>query len=287
MTTDFKPKQIISINDETLKEFLGSATEAVAYDFLRPLIPFPSGCHVHDNGCGTGVVTEAIIALQLGETTSQLSPPRISASDKNAALLTRLQSRAQSERWPVEVTEMDCTALAFPDDTFTHSFTNFVILQVLHDDVKCASEIYRTLQPGGLAIVTTWEHLATMTVFREAHHRVYGEARELPKMLQPHWYGGKHVIKAMSTAGFDEDKLSKAQYTTRVKIEDIERWCGIGWSICGKPEGGWTQEDEQRWEEAIGYTREVLTTNPCFQADESLPRGGWLKLTASAAVARK
>ncbi|KAI1379735.1 hypothetical protein F4677DRAFT_407475 [Hypoxylon crocopeplum] len=285
MTTTFKPKQVIPIDAEVLKEFLGTATEEIAYDFLRPLVPFPAGAHIHDNGCGAGAVTEAILTLHSAEAASSL---RISATDSNPGAIAGFRAQAQSKGWPVvETNQMDSRALSFPNDTFSHSFTSFVFLQVWKDDELCAREIYRTLKPGGIALVTTWEDLATMAVFRQAYRRLHGEGRELPEMLQTNWYSGDHVRKAMLAAGFDESDMGVNSYSTQVRIRDAKRWCEIGWSICGVPKGGWTQEDEDDWEEAVRLALEALLSGPWYQRDEKDENAGWLRVTASVIVGRK
>ncbi|KAI1410393.1 hypothetical protein F5Y13DRAFT_73892 [Hypoxylon sp. FL1857] len=284
MMATFKPKQLISVNNEVLKEFLGTATEAIAHDFLCPLVPLPAGAHVHDNGCGAGAVTEATFALHSADHASSL---RISATDCNPGGFAGFQAKAQDKGWPVEVSQMDCRALSFPDDTFSHSFTSFVFLQVWRDDELCAREIYRTLQPGGLALVTTWEDLATTAVFRQAYQRLHGEGRELPEMLQTNWYSGNHVRKAMLAVGFDASRMKVDSYSTQVRIQDARRWCEIGWSICGASKGGWTQKDEDDWGKAIRLALEALLTSPWYRRDEGDENKGWLQLTASVITGRK
>jgi ubiquinone/menaquinone biosynthesis C-methylase UbiE len=47
--------------------------------------------------------------------------------------------------------------LTFPDEMFTHSFTNFAIFSLPDNEAaRAASHIYRTLKPGGTAAITTW-----------------------------------------------------------------------------------------------------------------------------------
>lgn len=284
-TTIFRPKKFVVVNGEVLREFLSSATEAIARGLLRPLAPLlVAGSHVHDNGCGAGAITEAIFSSHSAGDASSI---QISATDINAAALASLQAKAEEKGWPVHIGEMDCRTLSFADDTFSHSFTSFVFLQVWRDDARCAREIYRTLRPGGPAVVTTWEELATMSVFRQAYQRLYGESRELPEMLQTHWYDGKHVMKAMVEAGFGETTMKVERYSTQVRIEDERRWCEIGWSICGAAQGRWTQEDEDAWDEAIAVAQDALITSPWYQRDMENKSKGWLQLTASVLVAEK
>jgi ubiquinone/menaquinone biosynthesis C-methylase UbiE len=50
---------------------------------------------------------------------------------------------------------MNSEDLMFSNDTFTHSFANF--LMAVSDRDKVASEMYCTLRPGGTAFATIWE----------------------------------------------------------------------------------------------------------------------------------
>lgn len=284
MNSSFRPRQAVSIDAETIREFLGSCTEDVAYDVLRPLVPFSDGSRVHDNGCGAGAVTEALCRLHA---LKDIPTPLIAATDVNATAYASLLPKVRHRGWPVEVAQMDCRELGFPGDAFSHSFTNFVFLQARRDDRRCASEMYRTLQPGGIAVVTTWEDLPTMAVFRQTHQRMHGDEAGLPAMLKGHDYGKEDVRRAMADAGFEESRLKTDLYSTRVRIEDSRRWCEIGWSMCGAQVGGWTQKDEDEWDEAICVAHDVLTAGPWYLRDEDGGNKGWLVMTASATSARK
>lgn len=126
--------------------------------------------------------------------------------------------------------QMDSTALAFPDDTFSHSLMGFMFLKVGEGaDVVCARENRRTLRPGGLALVATWEDLPTMAVFRQALQRLHddddGTRAALPDMLQMHGYGGRQVEQAMLRAGFAADEMRMERYLTEVRVADTRRRC--------------------------------------------------------------
>jgi ubiquinone/menaquinone biosynthesis C-methylase UbiE len=62
--------------------------------------------------------------------------------------------------WAAQVQSevMDAQELKYPDDKFTHSFTNFALMAI-PDPAKAAKQIYRTLKPGGTAALTTWKQL--------------------------------------------------------------------------------------------------------------------------------
>ena len=61
---------------------------------------------------------------------------------------------------------MNSEALMFSNDTFTHSFANF--LMAVSDRDKVASEMYRTLRPSGTAFATIWETFGWLYVVHAA-----------------------------------------------------------------------------------------------------------------------
>lgn len=104
---------------------------------------------IHDNGRGTGEVTSQII---------KTSPPPgiiIKATDKNKYMIEGCRERATIGGWPLEAIVMPAQAISFPDEYFTHSFTNFIITHLKENHDPAAKHIYRTLKPGGHAIVST------------------------------------------------------------------------------------------------------------------------------------
>lgn len=40
---------------------------------------------------------------------------------------------------------------------------------------------------------------------------------------------------------FKDSRLETHIYSTHIRIEDSQRWCEIGWSMCGAQTGGWTK----------------------------------------------
>jgi ubiquinone/menaquinone biosynthesis C-methylase UbiE len=62
---------------------------------------------------------------------------------------------------------MNSEALMFSNDTFTHSFASFLLMAVSDPD-EVASEIYRTLRPGGTAFATIWETFGWLYVVHVA-----------------------------------------------------------------------------------------------------------------------
>ena len=114
-----------------------------------------------DNAYGPGIVT--------GEIRKNLPPsniPQIHAVDFSPRMIDELRHKAEFEKWThVNAAVMDAENLTFEDDKFSHSITNFGIFLFL-DPVKAAAEIYRTLQPGDVAVVTSWSKLGWLDLLQ-------------------------------------------------------------------------------------------------------------------------
>ncbi|KAL1604771.1 hypothetical protein SLS60_004311 [Paraconiothyrium brasiliense] len=275
--SSFKPRQLVPFSPSVIAEFLGTCTLDIAEQFVRQLEPFAPGAIIHDNGCGGGAVTQAIMATNPPESI------RIKATDVNGAVISGLIAQAATKSWPVDVSEMNSTALTFPDNYFSHNILNFVVLQAWRDDAKMAGEMFRTLKSGGIAVVTTFEDLPTMKVFKSVYKRYRGADAEVPEMMQADWYRDQEVRKALSKGGFAEANIKSERATTRVRVQSARRWCEIGWSLGGGP---WEEKDENLWNEAIDYALEIFVGGSWWQADAD-GDGGWMELTASVAVASK
>jgi hypothetical protein len=91
----FKPREAVPITPSVLLEFLGTYTLDVAKQFVRRLAPIAPHAVIHDNGCGGGAVTQAIMAIDPLEST------RNKATDMNATVLSALAARVATESWPV------------------------------------------------------------------------------------------------------------------------------------------------------------------------------------------
>jgi ubiquinone/menaquinone biosynthesis C-methylase UbiE len=81
------------------------------------------GSIAHDNACGNGVVTFTIIDSH------QPSEITIHATDNNPKMCEVTAVHAASKGWAGFVTTaaMPAEALAYSDNFFSHSFSNFVI----------------------------------------------------------------------------------------------------------------------------------------------------------------
>jgi len=167
---------------------------------------------VHDNACGPAVVTSELIA-------KIPSPPKIFATDNNPAMITASEDIVKINAWnTVTVSNVDSTTLSFGDDTFSHSFTNFLI----PPQPGAFSEIYRTLQPGGTAVFTAWKSHGFVALMRRCVKIIFPDAepKSGPPMATEDFLRGQ-FLKAGFRNGGDIQVLSHSESLRFESLDDL------------------------------------------------------------------
>lgn len=100
----YKPKQAFAPTAELYEELTADAMQNLGRASLTE-IDIPAGSVVHDNGCGVGVGSEALL-----ESRGDIS---IKATDIEDVALKRYEERGAA--WPAETSHMDAQALTFPE----------------------------------------------------------------------------------------------------------------------------------------------------------------------------
>lgn len=136
----FIPKQRLPLTPALMQELMGDVSLQVARRCVALVPPMTSSSLLLDNACGNGVVTEAVMETQSPGTFI------IHATDMNPKMCEATAALATSKGWfsSVKTAAMPSEALEFNNNTFTHSFSNFIINQA-QDPEKVAANIYRTL----------------------------------------------------------------------------------------------------------------------------------------------
>ena len=277
MATPLAPKQALKFDGALLDELQGDVSSSIAAQFLALLPSLSPSATIHDNGCGAGAVTEKIM---------ETNPPAgisIQATDTMPMFLAQLQSKIDANGWPVTAANMDGSKLTFADETFTHSFSNFMLM-ALPDDVEGAKHIHRTLKTAGTAVVTIWEQQPFVAALKDAHHATRGADEPVPPFLSKEWYKGTHVVKALLAGGFEEDKMKTVEKEAWLNLRDTARWATIAWTFLGTPVGGWKQEDENKWDEAIQEIVKSLKGSEHYREENGQ---GKLRMIASIIIAEK
>ena len=125
----FVPKQALTPSPQLYDALVGDTTQQLAKALLAHSLPsqttaIPSGSVIHDNGCGTGAATIAIVDAA-NKSGSEIT---IKATDISETVVQQYKALAAEHKWPTEALVMDASTLDFPDNTFTHSIANAVAL---------------------------------------------------------------------------------------------------------------------------------------------------------------
>jgi len=272
------PKQVLPPSPALMAELMGDVSVQIAPRSVA-LADLRSGSVVLDNACGNGVVTLAITDT---ENPSEIT---IYATDINPKMCEATAAAAASKGWAdsVKTASMLAEALNFDADFFSHSFTNFLINSA-KEPGKIISEIYRTVKPGGTAIVTTWATVAHINGVLAANTVTRGPDAFHPVQGGTEWYDPAHSEKALKDAGFLEVKME--QCDSYLKIADLRRWSLIAWSFFGGMiPGGWTEADDGKFQQAVDTIHDTLLKTPGIELDGK--GSARLKMIANIAVAKK
>ena len=286
----FIPKQAFAKSPTLWAELTGQMTDRVAAHTLTLIPPIPPHSIIHDNGCGTGEATRAVLASVEPAVAKTLT---IHATDVNPLMLQAASKSLNSTTYPgvaIEVTNLPAENLsAFSDDSFTHSFANMVLRSSLHDGIDFAAEIHRTLQPGGTAVATAFTFIPHRGPLREAHQKTRPGVPFPPLLVAEGWYATTDLVYSLSNGGFEKSKIQYVEWPVELGIKDgdLKRWASMNWSYLGVPVGGWKESDEANWDVAVETVLEGLRGSSSLKGTEGL--GGDLRLiyTASIAVATK
>jgi hypothetical protein len=254
----------------------GAVTSQFAAHNLSLLPPIPSGAIIHDNACGSGTVSRLILSSTLSPSNS-----KIHATDTDEIFLSALQSDVDRNSWPIEVSTQKSEMLSFPDNYFTHSITNIALFMTSSGGLDGATEIYRTLQPAGIAVVNCWETLAWLQPFKLVHAALRpGKPYPTPPIL---WNDGKQIQKVMLEAGFRREGMRVERSEAWAKMSDIRDWAENSWAFLGGL-GGWVETDGERWDEAVD-----LLVKFCLEQEGTEKVGGevWMRASQWVVFAKK
>ncbi|KAF2280353.1 S-adenosyl-L-methionine-dependent methyltransferase [Westerdykella ornata] len=273
---NFTPKQCPQKSKALLDSLQGDQTTQIARHALSLIPAITSESIIHDNACGAGPVTTLIAESS--------TPAKLQATDIDETVIQTVAEKAKQHGWNfVETGVMDATELRFQDNTFTHSIMNFGI-QAVPQPQKVAAEIYRTLKPGGSTVLTSWASTPHSSSIEDASRATRdGEGTAHSARFPPHIYTVLCVETLLKDAGFKSVYVE--QFPAYYPTGNVKSWAESIWGLIGEPVGGWTQNDEEKWDNAIAEMMESLKNNPDVEVN---PNGsGVMKYVANVAVASK
>jgi SAM-dependent methyltransferase len=198
---------------------------------------------VHDNACGTGAVSAAIIA-RFKESGEAL--PKIVATDMNPAMI----AEAKKKHPELDAKVMDATSLDLPAGTFSHSFTNFLLNPIFPSSTNLAftSGVRKTLAPGGTAVFAVWYYLEWLVILRDAANAVRPDGE---KFVPTNEYPQETIRATLTEAGFSTDGIS---FTSREGVcgpftpgPSREQMYTASSMIGGIVTATWSEDEKKLW----------------------------------------
>ena len=134
--------------------YVGRWSRLVAKAFIERL-DVPTGARWVDVGCGTGAVTETILA--------QAAPASVVGIDPSDAFVGYARAHVSDPRASFEVG--DGAALPLPDDA-TDAAVSGLVLNFVHDPVGMLAEMRRVTRAEGRVGVYVWDYAEGMAIMR-------------------------------------------------------------------------------------------------------------------------
>ena len=230
----------------TYERRAGGATRAVAAHIVSQL-PLndnngSSPPRVLDNACGTAAVTGEILKVHpVGKAM------KIDAVDGSAGMVEIVKEVINERDWAgrVEARVMDGQDLsAFEDARFDISVTNFGIF-FFPDPEMGAREIYRTLKPGGTAVVTCWKELGLVPLLYACQDIIKPKKEITSLPVLEKWMQRETIESAMKAAGFQDVKIER--FGTMIGIsssDESEMIFGAVENLKGIVGDQWSEEEK-------------------------------------------
>jgi len=146
-------KEIWSAGD-AYDSYVGRWSRRVAEAFVRWL-DVPAGGRWVDVGCGTGALTEEILALA--------DPRQVVGVDPSEGFLASARARISDSR--VEFHSADAQSLPLPDRHFD-AVVSGLALNFVPDPRRAVAEFVRVAAPGGATAAYVWDYAEGMAMMR-------------------------------------------------------------------------------------------------------------------------
>ena len=172
MTSPPQPPATWAAGDR-YEPYVGRWSRRVAPEFLAWL-GIPAGKRWLDVGCGTGALSQTILA--------SAHPAEVTGIDPSEGFLAFARTRAPQAEFRVG----DAQALPFDDYRFDAAVSGLV-LNFVPDSAKAATEMRRVVRPGGTAAAYVWDYAGEMQLMRrfwDAAAAVDPAARNLDESLR-------------------------------------------------------------------------------------------------------
>jgi ubiquinone/menaquinone biosynthesis C-methylase UbiE len=246
-----------------------SSMAKLASDLISFAPPITSSSIILDNASGPGIITGEIL-----KQSAALDPaPKLYAADISPAMIEVLRKK----NWEgVQSDVMDAQALSYPDGTFTHCFMNMGIF-LLPEPEKGAAEIYRTLKPGGVAVITSIKQAGWVRIFQAAQKEVMPEAPLWKSPLKEEWSTEEKLRSVIQAGGFEAENI-------QIEMAKANQRSDLMGNFLASMKGGVTQMIVKDWSEGEKQRFAVVLQK---HIENAMAEPQDLEVIAWAAVARK
>ena len=290
----FTPKQSLGRTSEHFAFIEGGVTSYIAEYFLTLLPDFGPDAIIHENACGNGSASKAVIAkIKAAQADAKLPSPKtnitIHATDINPLFVSDISSISKEQGWDQTVSfqaeNADCQSMPhLATSRFTHSITGFVLQQFPNIE-NATREILRTMKPGAAAGLTGW--MAGMPHFLaidKAHAELRARDSKLMYWRPKEVYTADYLTAKLREAGFVE--VSIREKDAICATPRIREWAESIWGFMGLPTTGWTPKDEEQWDKAIDIIEDSLRKSERVTIGED-GKSVKIRMTAFVLSARK
>ena len=151
-----------------------------------------SGAQVLDVASGPG--TLSLLAASQGHA--------VSAVDFSPNMIAQLEQAAGAQKLKVHCQVADGMALPFADQSFDAVFSMFGLI-FFPDRIQGFRELYRTLRPGGVAVISSWQPMERFALLSDIYAALKGLLTDIPFGDGTAPLGEPEAIRTeMTTAGF-------------------------------------------------------------------------------------
>lgn len=84
----------------------------------------------------------------------------------------------------------------------------------------------------------------------------------------------------MVRGGFKSENVQLHEESVLLPVRDLDEFASATWSSICQPKDGWTEEDDEEWNEALAKYKELLPHEPGYQTDDE----GRINLKATAQI---
>ena len=221
----------------------GGCTRELAQHILGLLPEIVNDSVVLDNACGTGIVTTEIFR----QVESRGISPTLHLVDGAPNMVDIANGRFGSFD-NVHCAVMPSEKLDFPDNSFSHSVTNLGILFFTDAD-EGAKEIFRTLTPGGTAIVTSWRDLGYLRLIQESQRAVRPQEPVFKLPVDDVWLQPSYLEQVLRKAGFEHVEISTP--TMHYASGDAEGVSALLLRVFGHIVQEWSEVEQEKFKDTL------------------------------------